>query len=251
MQGPARGTGDGQQPAAGGQTPDGRLIPRDRPVSRLEAFSDGVFAISATLLVVSLDVPRTYADLVANVRGLLAFGISFVMLLLIWFAHNAYFRNFGLQDRTIALLNSALLFVVLFYVYPLKFLAVALVNVYSGQEAEAVAMVSGMDEWVGLMTIYGVGFLAVFALLGLMYRHAYRCAVPSGLSPREMLEARLSMRTCWIHVLVALVSITLAQLEVGMFIGLPGWIYGSIGPAIWWHETRADRERKALAAGGA
>jgi uncharacterized membrane protein len=222
--------------------------PRERPVSRLESFSDGVFAISATLLVVSLDVPRTYADLVASVRGFVAFGFSFTMLLIIWFAHNGYFRRLGVVDRTISLLNSALLFVVLFYVYPLKFLALALVAVYSGRMAEANAMVAGIGEWVGLLTIYGMGFAAIFALLALMYRHAHRSRTMPGLTPREALDARVAMSMCWIYVGVALLSIALAQLRVGMRVGLPGWIYASIGPLSWWYGARADRARKALAA---
>jgi hypothetical protein len=224
--------------------------PRERPVSRIEGFSDGVFAISATLLVVTLDVPRTYAELVENVRGFVAFGLSFAMLLLIWFTHNDFFRRFGLIDRTIALLNSALLFVVLFYVYPLKFLALALVNVYSGRTVEASRMVSGMTEWVGLMSVYGLGFCAVFLLLGLMYRHAWKERAMLGLGPLEAFEARNAMLGCGIFVGVALVSVTLAQLEVGMRFGLPGWIYGSIGPLSWWHDARAHRVRKSLGVPG-
>ncbi|HTE04699.1 MAG TPA: TMEM175 family protein [Planctomycetota bacterium] len=237
-----------RETAADAAAGDRGEAPRERPVTRLESFSDGVFAISATLLVVTLDVPRTYADLVAGVRGFVAFGLSFAMLLLIWFAHNDYFRRFGLVDRTIALLNSALLFVVLFYVYPLKFLALSLVAVYSGRLEEANAMVSGAGEWVGLMTIYGAGFAAIFALLALMYRHAHRCRTSLGLTPREALDARVEVSMCWMYVGVALLSITLAQLRFGLRFGVPGWIYASIGPLSWWRGAQADRERKALPA---
>lgn len=44
------------------------------------------------------------------------------MLVWIWFEQHKFFRRYGLQDGTTVTLNVILLFVVLFYVYPLKFL---------------------------------------------------------------------------------------------------------------------------------
>ena len=103
---------------------------RGREVTRLEALSDAVFGFAATLLVVSLEVPQTFPELTASLRGFVAFAFSFTMLILIWAAHNGFFRRYGLQDSWTVLINSVLLFVVLFYVYPLKFLSTALSGVY-------------------------------------------------------------------------------------------------------------------------
>ena len=50
---------------------------RQRGTARLEALSDAVFAFSATWLVVSLEVPRTFEELTASVAGFVAFGFSF------------------------------------------------------------------------------------------------------------------------------------------------------------------------------
>ena len=95
---------------------------RHREVSRVEGFSDAVFAFAITLLVVSLEVPRTFDELVHVMRGFPAFAVSFVLLFQIWRRHYLFFRSYDLEDGTVVVLTGALLFVVLFYVYPLKFL---------------------------------------------------------------------------------------------------------------------------------
>ena len=97
--------------------------------SRIDSFSDAVFAFALTLLVVSVAVPSTYADLYATLRGFLPFAICFCLLMFVWFAHYKYFRRFGTHDDRTIILNSILLFVVLFYVYPLKFLFMVAIRV--------------------------------------------------------------------------------------------------------------------------
>src|ERR1051325_7541003 len=101
-------------------------------ITRLEGFSDAVFAFAVTLLVVSLEVPHTFEELLDAMRGFAAFGISFAILFQVWFHHYRYFRRYGLQDTATVILNGALLFVVLFYVYPLKFLFTMLVGQITG-----------------------------------------------------------------------------------------------------------------------
>ncbi len=99
------------------------MLPRrSHDISRLEAFSDAVFAFALTLLVVSLEVPKSYAELMNLMRGFPAFACCFGVLLWIWYEHNLFFRRYGLQDPYTVFLNGALLFVVMFYVYPLKFM---------------------------------------------------------------------------------------------------------------------------------
>src|SRR5204863_4349345 len=54
---------------------------RSHEVSRTEGLSDAVFGFAITLLVVSLEVPRTFAELMYAMRGFGAFAISFTLLL--------------------------------------------------------------------------------------------------------------------------------------------------------------------------
>src|SRR6476620_793949 len=99
-----------------------------REVSRIEGFSDAVFAFAVTLLVVSLEVPHTFTELSAAMRQFFAFAICFALLFQVWWRHFNFFRRYGLEDAPTIALTGILLFVVLFYVYPLKFVFTLVVN---------------------------------------------------------------------------------------------------------------------------
>src|ERR1700744_343122 len=101
---------------------------RGLEITRFEGLSDAVFGFAVTLLIVSLEVPKTFSELEATLHGFFAFAICFVLLMLIWFQQYIFFRRYGLQDTWTIVLNAALLFMVLFYIYPLKFLFNLLVN---------------------------------------------------------------------------------------------------------------------------
>src|SRR2546422_10896496 len=109
---------------------------RSHEVSRTEGLSDAVFGFAITLLVVSLEVPRTFSELMYAMRGFGAFAISFTLLFIVWYNQYKFFRRYGLQDNITMVLNGILLFVVLFYVYPLKFVFTLIVNLFTGGGAE-------------------------------------------------------------------------------------------------------------------
>src|SRR5215831_17378322 len=141
---------------------------RSHEIVRIEGLSDAVFAFAVTLLIVSLEVPRTFAELHETLAGFLPFAISFAMLFQIWYAQFLWFRRYGLQDAITATLNAVLLFVVLFYVYPLKFLFTYLTNISLGGKGLVrlpggtwEPMLRGNDAYT-MMMIYNGGFIAVF-----------------------------------------------------------------------------------------
>lgn len=217
---------------------------RGRDVSRLEALSDGMFAFAATLLVVSLEVPRTYPELVANLRGFLAFGVSFTVLVMIWWIHNKFFRRYGMQDPTTMVINSVLLFVVMFYVYPMKFMFTALASLVGLHGGEAVVL--RRSETGPLLAVYGLGFLAIFACFSLLYLHAWHRRDDLGLDALEASEALFWSRHYLIFTGVGILSVILALLGVGVRYGLPGWLYCLIGPFCYLNGALQGRQRRRL-----
>ncbi len=79
---------------------------RGGDVSRLEGFSDAVFAFALTLLVVSLQVPKTFDELLVTMRGFVAFAICFCLLAMVWYDHYLLFRHYGLKDTSTVVLNT-------------------------------------------------------------------------------------------------------------------------------------------------
>ncbi len=164
---------------------------RGREVTRLEGFADAVFGFALTLLVVSLDVPRTYTALMNTMRGFPAFATCFWLLVIIWNSHYKFSRRFGLDDLTTRTLTCVLLFVVLFFVYPLKFLFTFSFNilpVFSPGAAPPVQL--NFPQASNLLIIYGVGFAAVYLAIVALYVHAWRLREVLELTPLERLHTR-------------------------------------------------------------
>ena len=182
---------------------------RGEEISRLEGFSDSVFAFAVTLLVVSLDVPDTFDELLATMRGFFAFAICFYLLLIVWYEHYRFFRRYGLVDSPILYLNSALLFLVLMYVYPLKFLFTMLIEELFGfAETETIKQ----SQFPLLMVIYGVGFVAVQLVFIVMYLRAYSLRSDLELDALELSVTREELQGFLLNLAVGLLSMAIAVL---------------------------------------
>src|SRR5258708_38288637 len=81
---------------------------RGGDVSRLEGLSDAVFGFAITLLVVSLEVPKTFDELALAMRGFVGFAVCFALLALVWYDHYMFFRQYGLKDTITGVLNLVL-----------------------------------------------------------------------------------------------------------------------------------------------
>jgi uncharacterized membrane protein len=221
-------------------------VPR-REVSRVEGFSDAVFAFAITLLVVSLEVPRSYEELTAALHNFLAFAITFVMLIWIWYKHNVFFRRYGLSDGAMIALNAALLFVVLLYVYPLKFLSQVVIDQLIGTSATTPVVPGG--EAAHLVMLYGAGYVAVFLVFFLMYAYAYARRRGLALSQDEVRDARYEMEVEGINVAVGLLSIAVAAIGGPPAAAIAGFTYFALGPLRAAHGVWSARRRRRAKAG--
>jgi uncharacterized membrane protein len=113
--------------------------------SRVEAFSDGVFAIAITLLVLTVAQPRTYRNLAHELGtqwpSLAAYIVSFAVIGIMWINHHSVFMNLEYVDRGLLYFNLVLLMTIAFLPYPTGVLGQALAK---GQGTQTAAVVYGV-----------------------------------------------------------------------------------------------------------
>ena len=155
--------------------------------SRLDGFSDVVFGFALTLLVVSLEVPKGFDELHALWAGFIPFAVSFLLLMLVWYGHYTFFRRFGTHDAGTMWLNGVLLFVVLFYVYPLKFLFLS--------AFDQVGVFNEPSRTVReVVVLFSAGFSAIYFLFAALYANGYRQRSSLELNPLEQMLTRHAIR---------------------------------------------------------
>src|SRR5207244_2266834 len=194
---------------------------RGLEVTHVEAMSDVIFGFSISLLVVSLEAPKTYAQMMETLRGFLPFAVCFWIFVDIWFEHHKFFRRYALEDTATLFLNTCLLFVLLFYVYPLKYMFTLSIQAFLGHSEQV--PVEGAPV---LFTVYVGGVMAVFGLLTAMYARALGKRDELQLNAVEVIDTRERVYDNFFMGLFGLISIALANLGQ---IGLAGPIYFLIG----------------------
>lgn len=223
------------------------LLRRSHDISRLEAFSDAVFAFALTLLVVSLEVPKSYEELMKLMGGFLSFACCFGVLILIWYEHNLFFRRYGLQDPYTVFLNGVLLFVVMFYVYPLKFMfAAGFAKFLPGAGQGVVPMTAAQLAHASL--IYGLGFVGLFVAFALLYLHAYRKRHDLGLTPLEVFNVRAFTGQQIVSATIGAIVVLIAVCAPRSYASAAPMAFALMWPGHWFYETRIRKKRKAVEA---
>lgn len=218
---------------------------RGREVKRIESFSDAVFAFAVTLLIVSLEVPKNFDELLVSMRAFFAFGICFSLLMIVWFEQYIFFRRYGLEDTTTIVLNCFLMFVVLFYVYPLKFLFTLVFseNIYgAGKSPFAIRDI----QVPTLMVIYGFGYIIIHFILLLMYLHVLGNKVHLQLTTLELFDTHTKIHGYLILIIIGTMAIFTALLLPLAFSGFSGFVYVLIGIALTVYHTRRGKKRREV-----
>ncbi|MGW5646082.1 TMEM175 family protein [Saccharopolyspora sp. NPDC003752] len=159
-------------PESGAKPPDSVEL----STNRLELFSDAVFAISITLLILELNPPEPSEHLAGDLAALwpsyLSYVISFLLIGQVWLNHHTMFRFINRVDRLLLLFNLFLLLDVVFLPFATAVLAQAITADHGDRTATVL--------YGGVLAFGGVMFNAIWAYAA----HRHRLLGP-GITPEE------------------------------------------------------------------
>lgn len=183
---------------------DPRINYRGEAASRLDNLTDAVFGIAITLLIFNLTNPNSFQDLLTFTKTLPAFLISISFIILIWNEHLDFSEIYTLNDTRLTILNTVFIALVIFYVYPLRFLTLFLTNFFFNTE---IAVNIQGDQVPFLMIYYGFVAFALYFVLYLFYHRALRLKGALHLNAFEEFYTRSQKKRLLIMFAVPLLSI--------------------------------------------
>ncbi|WP_162233037.1 TMEM175 family protein [Nostocoides japonicum] len=199
--------------------PSSGPAPRDYGTGRLEAFSDGVFAIAITLLVLDLSLPLSAGrnlleGFLDEWPSYLAYIVSFSTVAAVWFGHHAITERLARTNSTLLRLNMLLLLIVSLLPFPTRVLA----EFIKQGNAERVAV-----------TVYGVVLLLTSVLLSGLWRYArsaHLTADDAGDEDLDLLTERLTPSMAGYLVMIVLglflpIVAVFGYLLVSLFVLIP------------------------------
>jgi uncharacterized membrane protein len=134
--------------------------------SRVEAFSDGVFAIAITLLVLTIAQPVHYDklahDLADQWPSLAAYVVSFIVIGIMWLNHHTVFSHLGTIDRGGFYFNLILLMTIVFIPYPTGVFGEALRKAHDNGTNFHNAAVTAAVFYSAAMTINALAWVALW-----------------------------------------------------------------------------------------
>lgn len=185
---------------------DPRIIYRGETASRLDNLTDAVFGIAITLLIFNLTNPNSFQDLLTFTKTLPAFLISIAFIVLIWNEHLGFSEVYTINDTRLTILNTIFIALVIFYVYPLRFLTLFLTNFFFNTE---IAVNIKGDHVPYLMIYYGFVAFALYFILYLFYHRALRLKKELNLNAFEEFYTKSQRNRLLIMFMVPLLSIIL------------------------------------------
>lgn len=225
---------------------DPRLTYRGASASRLDNLTDAVFGIAITLLIFNLTNPNSFGDLLTFTKTLPAFLISISFIVLIWNEHLDFSEIYSLNDSVLTLLNTVFIALVIFYVYPLRFLTLFLTNFFFHTDI-AVSIKGNQVPY--LMIYYGFVAFGLYFVLYLFYHRVLLLRRELGFTDFEEFYTRSQKQRLLIMFALPLLSIFLTivvnefSFAWASFVG--GMTYFGYTPLIiWWHRRFRKRSKE-------
>jgi uncharacterized membrane protein len=174
--------------------------------TRLETFSDGVFAIAATLLVLDVraEGPRLGHELLHIWPSYAAYAISFLTIGIMWVNHHVVFEQIGRVDRTFLFVNVMFLMLIAFVPFPTRLIA----EHVRGDETRAAALAYGIT-----LTATAVFYNALWLYAALGRRLLHESAdqrIVSGIT-------RSYLPGPWIYLGATLVALVSPRTSIALF----------------------------------
>lgn len=185
---------------------DPRISYRGEVASRLDNLTDAVFGIAITLLIFNLSNPNSFTELLAFTKTLPAFLISISFVILVWREHLNFSEIYTLNDSKLVVLNTLFIALVIFYVYPLRFLTLFLTNFFFSTD---VAVSIKGSEVPYLMIYYGFVAFALYFILYLFYQRASVLRESLELNEYELYYTKSQKKRLLIMLMIPLLSIFL------------------------------------------
>jgi len=200
-----------------------------KETGRVEAFSDGVFAIAITLLILDIKVPHASESdvglgtlLLRQWPSYVAFLASFATIGIMWINHHRLFTHIVRSSHALLLLNSLLLLGVVVVPFP-----TALVAEYFGHEGEHLAA-----------TLFSGTFLLIAIIFNVLWRYASKHLLGHNANHPQVREISKQYR---FGPLFYVVCLLLAPLSVGASIGM------NLALAIFFALPRVSVQRRSRA----
>lgn len=210
---------------------------RGKDMTRIETFTDAAFAFALTLLVISLDPPTSMRALTTALVHVPGFILSAILLMVFWNGHHRWSRRYGLDDSMTTVLSCMLVFTVLFFVYPLRYMSSAvtgftarLTGLPIGPDVGTLG-ITGLRDVNGMLVIFGLGFMCMSLAIAWLNLHAWRQRDALGLNANECVETKVELGTWCILSLAGLASAAFAA-AFPDGIPLAGVAYGVLGAVI-------------------
>lgn len=223
---------------------------RGLEVTRLEGLTDAMLGFAITLLIVAIEPPTEFDQLYNMILGFPAFAITFLLMMFIWLWHYRYFRQFGLNNGKVMLVNSILLFFVLLFVFPFKFLATVVVDYvilegWFGFDMPHTLSIRG-GQYPILHTFYVLGFSAIFMCFAWLYKLALDAADHLKLTEFEVFHAKAHAVTFLIVAVVPLLTIPIVWLPTNWAPMIAGFSNSLIWPATAIYTNITQKKAKAM-----
>lgn len=225
---------------------DPRINYRGETASRLDNLTDAVFGIAITLLIFNLTNPNSFQDLLTFTKTLPAFLISIAFIILIWNEHLEFSEVYTLNDTRLTALNTIFIALVIFYVYPLRFLTLFLTNFFFSTE---IAVDIQGDQVPFLMIYYGFVAFALYFVLYLFYHRALILKTELSFNVFEEFYTKSQKNRLLIMFMVPLLSIILT-LIINEFSFIWASILGGVTYCLYtpliilWHNRFKNRSKK-------